>query len=183
MLQPGWIFPSYTQYMSKSPTSPNIADSNPQQADLLKFYLQGVVDLQKAMLGLTPEQLHTRPIAGKWSCLEVLCHLSDCEQFFVDRMKRTLAMERPLLLGADASLYPAPLFYQQRDVEEELNLFAQTRAQMARILQHVDASAWGRQAVHNEVGLITLRQLITHAVSHLSHHLAFVAEKRKAMGL
>jgi hypothetical protein len=29
----------------------------------------------------------------------VVCHIADCEQFFADRMKRTVAMDRPLLLG------------------------------------------------------------------------------------
>jgi hypothetical protein len=32
-------------------------------------------------------------------------------------------------------------------------------------------------------GLVTLRQLLLHAVNHLRHHLRFVAEKRAAMTL
>ena len=69
-------------------------------ADLIAAYEQGVEELRSAVAGMTVAQLCSRPVAGKWSTLEVVCHLADCEQFFADRMKRTVAMERPLLLGA-----------------------------------------------------------------------------------
>jgi hypothetical protein len=64
---------------------------------------------------MTVEQLRSRPVAGKWSTLEVVCHIADCEQFFADRMKRTVALDRPLLLGADGFRYPEPLRYQEHD--------------------------------------------------------------------
>jgi hypothetical protein len=41
--------------------------------------------------------------------------------------------------------------------------------------------AWDRTAVHTETGLVTLRQLLLHAVNHLAHHLRFIAEKRASM--
>ena len=108
-------------------------------------------------------------------------HIADCEQFLADRMKRTVAMDRPLLLGADGFCYPEPLRYQEHDLEQELDLVAVTRRQMARTLRLVASDAWQRTAVHSETGLVTLRQLLLHAINHLRHHLRFVAEKRAAM--
>jgi uncharacterized damage-inducible protein DinB len=122
-------------------------------------------------------------VAGRWSTLEVVCHLADCEQFFADRMKRTIAMDRPLLIGADGFRYPGPLHYHERDVEEEIELIRITRGQMARILRLVGDGAWSRMAVHSETGLVTLRQLVLHAVRHQEHHLRFVVEKRRALGV
>ena len=46
------------------------------------------------------------------------------------------------------------------------------------MIQH---SAWRRTAVHSETGLVTLRQLLLHAINHLRHHLRFEAEKRAAL--
>ena len=86
-------------------------------ADLISAYERGVEELRLAVAGMTVEQLHSRPVAGKWSTLEVVCHVADCEQFFADRMKRTVAMDRPLLLGADGFRYPEPLRYQEHDLE------------------------------------------------------------------
>ena len=150
-------------------------------ADLISAYEKGVEELRLAVAGMTGEQLRSRPVAGKWSTLEVVCHIADCEQFFADRMKRTVAMERPLLLGADGFRYPEPLRYQEHDLEQELDLVAVTRRQMARTLKLVAPDAWQRTAVHSETGLVTLRQLLLHAVNHLHHHLRFVVEKRTAM--
>jgi uncharacterized damage-inducible protein DinB len=151
-------------------------------ADLISTYEKGIEELRSAVAGMTGEQLRSRPVADKWSTLEVVCHIADCEQFFADRMKRTVAMDRPLLLGADGFLYPEPLGYQEHDLEEELALVAATRRQMARTLRLVAQDAWQRTAVHSEAGLVTLRQLLLHAINHLRHHLRFVAEKRTALG-
>jgi len=149
--------------------------------DLISAYEKGIEELRLAVAGMTVEQLRSRPVAGRWSTLEVVCHIADCEQFFADRMKRTVAMERPLLLGADGFRYPEPLRYQDHDLELELDLVAVTRRQMARTLRLVAPDAWQRTAVHSETGLVTLRQLLLHAINHLHHHLRFVAEKRAAM--
>lgn len=150
-------------------------------ADLISAYEQGVEELRLAVAGMTVEQLRSRPVAGKWSTLEVVCHVADCEQFFADRMKRTVAMDRPLLLGADGFRYPEPLRYQDHDLGQELDLVAITRRQTARTLRLVAPDAWRRTAVHSETGLVTLRQLLLHAINHLRHHLRFVAEKRAAL--
>ena len=87
---------------------------------------RGIEELRAAVAGMTGDQLRSRPIPGKWSTLEVVCHVADGEQFFADRMKRTVAMDRPLLIGADGFRYPEPLHYQELD---ELDLVAVTRRQ------------------------------------------------------
>jgi uncharacterized damage-inducible protein DinB len=150
---------------------------------LISAYESGPQQLRDALAGLTPYHLRARPVEGRWSTLEVVCHLADCEQFFANRMKRTIAMNRPLLIGADGGRYASPLHYHDRDVEEEIELITITRRQMSRILGLVDAEAWARTAVHSETGLVTLRQLVLHAVRHREHHLGFLAEKRRALGI
>ena len=150
-------------------------------ADLISAYEQGVEELRAAVAGMTVEQLRSRPVAGKWSTLEVVCHIADCEKFFADRLKRTVAMDRPLLLGADGFRYPEPQRYQDHDLELERDLVAVTRRQTAHTLRLIAPETWRRTAVHSESGLVTLRQLLLHAINHLHHHLRFVAEKRAAM--
>ena len=163
------------------PVADNPTDTTFEPAALIEAYERGCHELRAAVDGMSGEQLRARPVSGLWSTLEVVCHIADCEQFFAERMKRTLAMERPLLVGADGGRYPEPLAYQQRAIEEELELTALTRRQMARILRLAPADSWQRSAVHTEAGLITLHQLVVHAVDHLRHHLRFIAEKRTAL--
>ena len=130
-------------------------------AELIAACEAGTDLLRAAVGGMSQEQIRSRPVAGKWSTLEVVCHVSDCEQFFADRMKRTLAMDRPLLVGADGWRYPEAVHYHDRDLDEELALVGLTRRQLARILKLVPEQAWRRPAVHTEAGLVTLRQLLS----------------------
>src|SRR4051794_35844453 len=60
--------------------------------ELVADYAAGPALLRTAVAGMTGEGLLTRPFAGKWSTLEVVCHVCDSEQFFADRLKRTLAL-------------------------------------------------------------------------------------------
>ena len=45
------------------------------QAALLDAYLGGPDRLRSAVTGLSREQMISRPVAGRWSVLEVVCHL------------------------------------------------------------------------------------------------------------
>ena len=148
---------------------------------LIAGYEAGSNLLRSAVAGMTRDELLARPVTGRWSTLEVVCHICDAEQFFADRLTRTLAMNRPLLLGADPDRYPEAVRYHDRDLEEELALVALTRRQVARILKLVPDEAWQRTAVHSEGGLVTLRQLVLHATRHLTHHVRFIEEKRQAI--
>jgi GNAT superfamily N-acetyltransferase len=73
--------------------------------------------------------------------------------------------------------------YHDRDLEEELALVTLTRRQMARVLKLAPEGAWQRSAIHTEGELVTLRQVVLHAIRHLKHHVAFIEEKRQALGI
>lgn len=152
-------------------------------ADLISNYVAGPALLRQAVAGMSRQQLVARPVADKWSTLEVVCHLADFDPILADRMKRVIAEERPTLLGADENRFAAALAYQERDLEEELTLIEKTRQQMGRILATLPEAALARVGVHNERGPLTLERLLTTAGNHLPHHLKFIQEKRQALGL
>jgi hypothetical protein len=54
---------------------------------------------------------------------------------------------------------------------------------MARILRTLPAEALQRVGVHNERGEMPLERLLTSITGHITHHLDFIGEKRKALGL
>jgi uncharacterized damage-inducible protein DinB len=155
----------------------------PALAELIESYLAGPRMLRQAVAGMTREQLVARPVAGKWSTQEVVCHLADFEPILADRMKRVIAEERPQLIGADEQRFAAALQYHERNVEEELALIENTRSQMARILRRLPPEALRRVGVHNERGPRTLEELLAGAINHIPHHAKFIAEKRRALGL
>jgi len=146
-------------------------------------YLDGLARLRLVVADLTPEQLRARPIPGKWSTLDVVCHLVDSEQAWCHCMKRVIAEDRPLLIGYDESRFTAALVYHQSDLNEELALLEGMRRQMARILRGLSEAAWARTGVHSERGLITLEEMLEAEVEHIPHHITHIIEKRTALGL
>jgi uncharacterized damage-inducible protein DinB len=157
--------------------------SQSSHTDLIDAYLASLPRLRGAVAGLSPEQLRSRPVPGKWSTLEVVCHLVDSEQAWCHRMKRVIAEERPLLIGYDETRFTRSLPYHDANLEDELALLEAMRRQMAGILRTLPEAAWSRTGVHNERGLMTLEEMLQAETDHVPHHLAQILEKRGAMGL
>jgi uncharacterized damage-inducible protein DinB len=150
---------------------------------MIEAYLAGSAALRKAIAGMSREQQCARPIPGKWSTLEVVCHLADFDPIMADRMKRTIAEDKPQLVGADENDFARALVYHERQMEEELAIIENTRSQMARILRTLKPEALQRVGIHSSRGPVTLEQQLTTVTNHLPHHLKFIIEKRKALGL
>ncbi len=150
---------------------------------LIDRYLQGPAQLREAAKGLTPEQARAHPVPGKWSVLEVVCHLADFDPIQADRMKRIIAEEKPQLIGASEDAFAKALAYGHRDLEEELRIIDLTRSQMGRILKTLPAEAFTRTGLHSERGELTLMRMVDLAANHIPHHLKFIVDKRKALGV
>jgi hypothetical protein len=80
---------------------------------LIDSYLDGPQLLRQAVAGMSQEQLIARPIPGKWSTLEVICHLADFEIVGADRIKRVIAENEPTLFGGDQNVFAARLAYHE----------------------------------------------------------------------
>jgi hypothetical protein len=150
---------------------------------LIDQYRAGPAQLRKAVAGMSREQLTARPVPGKWSTLEVICHIADFEPVYADRMKRVIAEECPLLLAGDPDIFQARLAYSSRDAAEELTLIDTVRAQMARILATLPESDFARTGKHSIDGPLSLAVFLERITGHIPHHVKFIEEKRRALGL
>jgi hypothetical protein len=152
-------------------------------AALIDEYVASAHRLREAVAGLSLEQLKQRPIAGKWSTLEVVCHLADFEIVSADRIKSAIAEDKPQLPGRDQDLFAARLCYHDRDVENELALVDAIHRQITAILNKLKPDDFQRAGVHTEAGPLTLEALLARTTGHITHHLKFIAEKRRTMGV
>lgn len=155
--------------------------NNTQINPLIDRYEAGIDLLKNAVAGMTPEQVRARPIAGKWSTLELVAHLADFEIIGVDRLAVVIAETDPALPGRDEQQYIARLSYQQRDFAEQMQLIELCRRHMTRVLRLQDDSALARRGIHSEAGPLTLEQLLLRVTRHIEHHVPFIAEKRRAL--
>jgi hypothetical protein len=150
--------------------------------DLLTQYERGPAELRAAVAGMSAEQLQSRPVAGKWSTHEVVCHLADAEMLYADRIKRVLVENTPTLPGLDPDRHVG-LALPGRSTADELALIELVRRQMTAILRTLSPEDFQRQGLHTEAGPLTLETLLRRIAGHIPHHVQFIAEKRAALGL
>lgn len=150
-------------------------------AQLLKNYAAGPQLLREAIAGMTAEELRGHPVPGKWSTLELICHIADFEPIYGARMKRILAEENATLISGDPDLFAARLAYAIRDPEEELTIIESTRSQMVRILSTCTPADFERTGRHTADGPLALLEVLRRISGHIQHHLPFIAEKRRAL--
>ena len=150
-------------------------------AELIEEYLAGPGLLRESIAGLTAEELNAKPIPDKWSTRQVICHISDFEPVYADRMKRVIAEDNPPLRGGDPDVFAAKLAYEARDIAEELDLIEAVRKHTARILKTLPDEAFQRTGLHSADGPLTLETLLRRITGHIPHHVKFIEEKKQAL--
>ena len=149
--------------------------------DCIARYAAGSDELRAAIGDLSLPQVRTRVSPGRWSVLEVVCHIADFELVYADRMKRVVAEDRPTMFGGDPDQFAAVLAYDQRDLEEELQVIAAVRRQVTRFLRTLDGAVFERTGTHTTDGPLTLATLLRRIAGHIPHHAEFIRQKRQTL--
>jgi uncharacterized damage-inducible protein DinB len=152
-------------------------------ADLIMRYEAGGAFLVAAVQWLEPEQAHERVAPGVWSIAELVAHMYDSDLVGMDRMKRVIAEEEPVLLAYDQEAWILRLRSDTMPYQEAAELFAANRKWMARVFRQTPETDFNRAGIHSERGRMTLAELVSGYVNHLDHHLRFLYAKRGALGV
>jgi hypothetical protein len=130
-----------------------------------KAVLQTTPTRWNDLTSLLPTPLLARPPKeGEWSALECLQHLVDTERWvFPARVEHILAGRDfpafdPDSQGSQASPAKTPA-----DLAEN---FAQLRLKSLAVLEHVGEADLGRTALHSELGLVTMSELLHEWAAH-----------------
>ncbi len=147
--------------------------------DLIEQFAAGADAPQRAIAGLTREQLLARPVPDTWSLQEIVIHPLDSDLVATDRMKRIIAESNPLLVDYDQDAFAARLHYLAQDAARAAEVFRLNRLLMADILRRLPDDAFARIGVHSRRGKVTLGQLVQDYIRHAQHHLQHLHEKRE----
>jgi len=145
---------------------------------LIERYRDGADALTLGIAGLSREQLLAHPVPGTWSIQEIVLHMADCDLIGAERMKRTIAEDRPTLVAFDESAFAERLAYHEQDAHQAAELFRLNRLMLAAILARLSDEDFERVGIHSERGPVTLAEQLQTHTEHLEHHLKFLHEKR-----
>ena len=133
-------------------------------------------DLGRTLSNRSRDDLMRPSRDGGWGVVEILCHLRDWEEIFLERARAIVERERPDLPAFDDDLWAIERDYRGQDPGRVLERFRELRAQLVEFLAGLPAAAWQRRGVHAVHGEITLRWLIEELREHGEAHLAQIRQ-------
>jgi acetylornithine deacetylase/succinyl-diaminopimelate desuccinylase-like protein len=118
----------------------------------------------------------TKPSPGDWGIVENVCHLRDIEaEGYAVRIEQLLREDDPLLRDLDGERLAIDRRYSEQDAGDALLAFADARAKSIALLRDADESAFARAGRFENVGPVTLGQLVSKMREHDAGHLRDIA--------
>ena len=126
--------------------------------------------LEQLSVALGPLRMEEPPAPGKWSPLEILCHLADCEVVFAYRIRQALAQEHHLIQPFDQDIWARN--YSGYDAPAAMMTFSCVRKWNLMLLRGLPEDAMTKQITHPERGEMNFRELIETIAGHDLNHLS-----------
>ncbi len=111
------------------------------------------------------------PAPGRWSALEVLCHLRDTDRdVFVPRLERMLTEEQPAIADVDTQGWDAQRAYRSESPRAAHRAWGAARGALLTRLMPLAPEDWRRMGFHSIRGPFPLGEMVREWVEHdLSH--------------
>ena len=122
----------------------------------IEAFAAGGQKLRAAVAGLLRGALMSFPVRGTWSIQQIIVHMADSDGIGIDRMKRIIAEDNPLLVGYNETRFSERLGYHDQSTEDALALFEINRRQFSLVLRQLPAAAFERTGIHTEIGKVSL---------------------------
>jgi hypothetical protein len=148
----------------------------------MKVLRDTLAKLPDAIAGLSTAELRRPEREGKWSIVQVLQHLADCEVVWTWRMRLILAQDRPPLTGFDQDRWAERLRYDEASPDEALEIFTVLRRANLRLLERATSQELQRVGVHVERGEESVEHLRRLYAGHDLLHLRQIERIRQLVG-
>lgn len=141
--------------------------------------LEGTPDvLEQLLRGVKAEDVawDRRPDPDRFTIREVVAHLADWDDVFLDRMTRTREQVEPILQGYDEGQVAKDRDYAHQDPHANLARFRKEREALIAFLRSLTAAEWERIGRHSEIGSISLESQAALICGHDGYHTRQIAE-------
>lgn len=110
-----------------------------------------------------------RPSPGVWSALEYAAHMRDVAAFYLDRIERVLAEDRPVMAAVGFARLAEERRYAEEHVEPVLDALGRATHKAAARLAGLTTEEWSRVGIGSEGGERTVL-VLARRLAHDGHH-------------
>ena len=142
------------------------------RAERLARIARTPLELADAVRGAGAAALARRPAPKSWAPTEVICHLRDNEEWFLERMRMIVAMDVPRFVATNPDRWADERQYLANDGAAALAAFVRRRSETLEFLRALEPEAWARAGVHvDSRGRRTIDEFLSVMAWHDDNHL------------
>ena len=129
-------------------------------------------ELADAVRGADAALLARRPAPKSWAPNEVVCHLRDNEEWFLERLRMIVAMDQPRFVATNPDRWADERQYLTNDAVVALAAFTRRRRETLDFLRELAPEAWARAGLHTDSrGRRTIDEFLSVMAWHDDNHL------------
>jgi DinB superfamily len=129
-------------------------------------------ELADAVRGAAASILARRPAPKSWAPNEVVCHLRDNEEWFLERIRMIVAMDLPRFVATNPDRWADERQYLTNDVAVALAAFNRRRRETLEFLGKLVPEDWARAGLHvDSRGRRTIDEFLSVMAWHDDNHL------------
>lgn len=129
-------------------------------------------ELGAALAGAPAAALARRPAPTAWAPVEIVCHLRDNEEWFLQRLQQIMLMDEPLFVRTNPERWASERQYLRNDAAEALVAFRARRDETLAFLAARAPGDLARAGVHSDSrGRRTMDEFVTVIAAHDENHL------------
>ena len=156
--------------------------SSDQRAEMIGEIEAAPAHLRSAVTDLSPQQLDTPYRDGGWTVRQVVHHVPESHMNAYIRYKLALTEDEPTVKPYAEDRWAKLADIQLTPIEVSLALLDSLHTRWVTLLRLLNPEDWKKNFRHPELGLVSLDRNLALYAWHGKHHVAHVAELRKAKG-
>jgi uncharacterized damage-inducible protein DinB len=113
-----------------------------------------------------------------WSILEIMCHVRDYQEIYIERVQQIVNEDNPTLQVYDAEAREALISerdYAHQNLKAVFDNYCDTRQRFIQILSDLEEDQWLRVGQHPMTGTIDVSVPVFHAIMHDCDHTEQIA--------
>lgn len=133
--------------------------------------LKETKSITETYFDLPSKELTKSHAPAKWTIKKILVHLADTEAILLERIKRVIAEPRQVIWAFDQDMFCINLEYETFPLHLSKASYSANRDSVIFFADKFFEIIGGKQFIHSETGLRTLKDEFEKVATHNQHHL------------